>query len=97
MIILTMPLGVFLVVQAATPLDIAGYLNFTFGLEPGSRVTGEKPESKLWWAGGYWWGSLYYPPAGEYHIYRLNPASHDWVDIGVALSRVTSFCLLILK
>jgi hypothetical protein len=48
-------------------------------------VTGEKPESKLWWAGGYWWGSLYYPPAGEYHIYRLNPASHDWVDIGVAL------------
>lgn len=78
-------LGFFLVVSAATPLDIAGFLDFSFGTDPGSKVTGEKPESKLWWNSGFWWAGLFDTAAGEYHIYRLNPGSQNWENTGVAL------------
>jgi hypothetical protein len=78
-------LGLFAVVWAATPLDIAGFLDFSFGVNPGSKVTGEKPESKLWWNSGYWWASLYDTAAGEYHIYRLNSESQNWLNTGVVL------------
>lgn len=84
-IIFFISLGFFLIAQAATPLDIAGYLDFSFGLDPGDKTTGEKPESKLWWNGGYWWGSLYNPTVGVYRIHRLNPVTHDWEDVGVTL------------
>ncbi|HMQ32427.1 MAG TPA: hypothetical protein PKD53_16970, partial [Chloroflexaceae bacterium] len=39
----------------------AGYRTFSYGTPNGrcnSTPTGEKPESKLWWNDGYWWGRL---------------------------------------
>ena len=38
-----------------------GYRDFSFpsGLADNSEPTGEKPESKLWWNDGFWWGSLW--------------------------------------
>jgi hypothetical protein len=71
---------------ASTPLIPGpGYLDFAFGPDTGENTTGDKPESKLWWNDGYWWGSLYNQTAGEYHIYRLDWGEQDWVDTGVAL------------
>ena len=46
--------------------------------------TGEKPESKLWWNDGLWWGILWSTTGNAYHIYRLDLASQNWVDTGIA-------------
>ena len=55
-----------------------------------TALTGEKPESKLWWNDGFWWGSLWSQPSSAYHIFRLNVGSQSWVDTGVALDNRSS-------
>jgi len=76
--------------QTSSPLDTAGYLDFSYQVAPGESVsvthpTAEKPESKLWWNDGFWWGSLYNSAAGEFRIYRLNWGTQTWEDTGVAI------------
>lgn len=73
------------IVYAGTPLSIAGILSYSYGSAVSEGPTGEKPESKLWYNDGMWWGSLYNPTAGEFRIYRLDLGSQDWVDTGVLL------------
>jgi PKD repeat protein len=51
----------------------------------GSAPTGSKPESKLWFNDGIWWGSLWSQSAVAFHIWRLDLGSGTWVDTGVAL------------
>jgi len=77
------------VARASNPIT-AGYRDFNFGPTANSTPTGEKPESKLWWNDGLWWGSLWSPAAGAYHIYKLNMATQDWVDTGTALDNRSS-------
>lgn len=47
--------------------------------------TGEKPQSKLWFNDGRWWGSIFNATAGNYHIYWLNSSTQKWVDTGTVL------------
>jgi hypothetical protein len=47
--------------------------------------TGEKPQSKLWYNDGFWWGSLFNNVAGTYRIYRLNWNTQIWEDTNVVL------------
>jgi hypothetical protein len=47
-----------------------------------SRPTGEKPESKLWWNDGHWWGILWSNWDNAYHIFWLDPETHEWFDTG---------------
>jgi hypothetical protein len=49
----------------------------------GRSPTGSKPESKLWFNGG-WWATLFSPGALEHRIHRLDQATQKWVDTGVA-------------
>jgi PKD repeat protein len=53
----------------------------------GTALTGEKPESKLWFNDGAWWASMYSQARGRYTIWRLDRASspEQWTDTGVAL------------
>jgi hypothetical protein len=78
----------FLLQQAAqaqsTPVT-AGYRDFNFGSGVDPTLTGEKPQSKLWWNDGYWWGSLWDPSMGKYAIYKLNFATQSWSSTGVAI------------
>src|SRR5262245_40084671 len=67
----------------AAPGDV-GYRDFQFGSSCNSTPTGEKPESKLWWNGGIWWGSLC-TTDNTYHIFRLDLASQSWLDTGTLL------------
>jgi hypothetical protein len=67
--------------KAATSIE-AGYKDFAGGASCTSDVTGEKPESKLWWNDGLWWANMCNPSDSKYHIYRLNLATHDWIDSG---------------
>ncbi len=61
-----------------------GYRDFSFGTSV-SSPTAEKPQSKLWFNDGLWWGSLYNASAGEYRIYRLNWDTQTWSDTGTRI------------
>jgi hypothetical protein len=66
----------------AAPADI-GHADQSYA--PLNRPpTGSKPESKLWFNGG-WWASMFNPGASEHRIYKLDPATRRWRDTGVAL------------
>jgi hypothetical protein len=69
---------------APPTLDV-GYLDFTYGPTVRNVPTAFDPESKLWWADGFWWGSMWNDTAGKYHIYRLNWGTQVWEDTGVPL------------
>jgi trimeric autotransporter adhesin len=73
--------------QAATG-DIGFEGPSTVGAQP--ALTGEKPESKLWWNDGIWWASMWSQSAGVYHIFRLNTANQSWVDTGTLLDNRNS-------
>ena len=51
----------------------------------GAAVTGEKPESKLWWNDGSWWASMFDATSQTYHIFRLDRSRETWVDTGTLL------------
>ena len=61
-------LGHAAVARAADPV-LAGYRDFSFpaGTSGDSMPTGEKPESKLWWNDGLWWGILWSTTGNAYH------------------------------
>ena len=75
--------------HASEPID-NGYRDFSFGSNCISTPTGEKPESKLWFNDGLWWGSLCNDAAQEYHIYRFDRAIQDWIDTGTVLDDRTA-------
>jgi hypothetical protein len=47
--------------------------------------TGEKPQSKLWFNDGYWWGSMWSVARSSYDIQRFDPATSGWIDTGVVI------------
>jgi hypothetical protein len=47
--------------------------------------TGTKPESKLWWNDGAWWGCLWSASAQAFTIHRLDPGTQSWVNTGTAV------------
>ena len=50
----------------------------------GGEITGQKPESKLWFNDGNWWAAMLSPSAGGAHdIYKL--VSATWTDTGVTI------------
>ena len=69
----------------------SGALAQDFGYEgpsfsgAGSRPTESKPESKLWFHDGAWWGSLWSTTAQAFHIHRLDQSTHLWTDTGVPI------------
>lgn len=50
----------------------------------GVTPTESKPESKLWFNDGFWWGSLWSPSAHAFRIHRHDFTTH-WIDTGVAI------------
>jgi hypothetical protein len=49
--------------------------------------TEAKPESKLWWHDGFWWGVLFSEQARTFRIHRLDRPNGTWVDTGVTVDR----------
>src|SRR5215211_3704563 len=82
-VILSVALGARRAPASAAPADL-GYRDFQFGANCNPTPTGEKPESKLWWNDGFWWGSLC-APDNTYHIYRLDLATQTWLDTSTPL------------
>ncbi len=56
-----------------------------------SSPTATKPQSKLWFNDGTWWGSLEGKSTGQFHIYRFNMSDQSWTDTGTVIDdRATS-------
>ena len=66
--------------QAATTVGYQGP-SYTGAKAPSS----DKPESKLWLAGGIWWADLYDTTSGTWHIWRLNVATQTWINTGTVI------------
>lgn len=69
---------------SAAPGDIGTPAGSLVGF-PAATPTAAKPESKLWFAFGYWWASMASTTTGGYRIHRLDRAAAAWVDTGVDL------------
>jgi hypothetical protein len=65
---------------AITATEI-GYKDFSFS--GASEPTGQKPQSKLWFNDGIWWGVLYNRSKSNFEIYRLTWATQTWSSTGV--------------
>ena len=73
-------------VAAASPAAMADVGTEDFGYAPlTDSPTGNKPQSKLWYADGQWWATLFDAAAGQHRIYRLDRASQDWDETGTAI------------
>lgn len=69
-----------------------GYRDFSYGppdtsswLDPDKGPTGQKPQSKLWFAQGTWWGCLRDAASGQFRIYRFLWADQSWQDTGTVV------------
>ncbi|MGH7598389.1 MAG: InlB B-repeat-containing protein [bacterium] len=60
----------------------AGYRDFNYGSSVIAIPTADKPQSKLWWNDGNWWGVLWNLSARKYRIHRFNLTAQSWVDAG---------------
>jgi hypothetical protein len=68
-----------------------GYRDFSYpaGTGSNSKPTGEKPESKLWFNDGVWWGVLWSTPGNAYQIHGLDLTTQDWLDTGTVVDART--------
>ena len=73
--------------RASTAID-NGYK--TIPSQATGQPTGEKPESKLWYNDGFWWGILWDTQAAGHHIFRFDLPTQDWVDTGTAVDARTA-------
>jgi hypothetical protein len=62
-----------------------GYRGAVFTASSVIKPSGQKPQSKLWFNDGTWWGSLFVPGVEEYRVHRLDPLTQTWVDTGTPL------------
>lgn len=67
-----------------------GFRTIYFDTTGSAEPTSEKPQSKLWWNDGFWWGSLWHPSAKRYEIHRFDLATQSWSATGAALDTRSS-------
>ncbi len=61
----------------------AGILDFNFqSVDVTSAPTEAKPESKVWYNDGFWWGVLWSPDSLAFRIHRLDFANQCWLNVG---------------
>jgi hypothetical protein len=62
-----------------------GYRDLSYAASGVFEPTASKPQSKLWFNDGLWWGSLFDRVSEQFHIYRFSTASQTWSDTGTPL------------
>ena len=67
-----------------------GYRDFAYGtgagsgwVDPDLSPTASKPQSKLWFAQGRWWGVLNDPVSNDFRIHVLDTSTQPWSNTGV--------------
>ena len=73
----------------ASSSDDAGHRDFSFGDSGASAAgygpTGAKPQSKLWFNDGHWWGVFFDSYAEAHQIYRYDWTAHAWNNTGTVV------------
>ncbi|MEA2134479.1 MAG: large repetitive protein [Solirubrobacteraceae bacterium] len=73
-------------VAGATPGDARADIGFADGSFSGtSAPSGMKPQSKLWFADGIWWGVMFDNLTQRFEIYRRNAATEQWSSTGTVV------------
>jgi hypothetical protein len=80
-------ISLLLIGSLAASSILVGYKDFQYPKNTGgnSQPTGEKPESKLWFNDGVWWGILWSPSGKANRIHRLDRVAQSWVDTGTVV------------
>jgi len=60
----------------AAPAD-AGFIDHSYGTGV-NAPTEDKPQSKVWFADGSWWGGLFVDSDDEYRIHKYNATNNTW-------------------
>ena len=71
-----------LMVSVASAADL-GFQDFSY--TGTTAPTGEKPQSKLWFNAGQWWGAMYNSATSRFEIYRLDWGTQQWSTTGVSI------------
>jgi len=74
--------GLGLLLAACAPAPAGEYQGPSFAGGPTSP-TSSKPESKLWFHAGRWWGVLWDTANDRYTIWRLDASNQGWANTGV--------------
>jgi PKD repeat protein len=75
--------------KASAAAGDIGYNDGTFAPLGGSP-SGTKPESKLWFNDGSWWGVMFSPAKNRYEIFKLDRTTGKWSDTGTAADTRTA-------
>jgi parallel beta-helix repeat protein len=68
----------------AGPTDV-GYRDFSYSASSVSAPTGQKPQSKLWFADDSWWGALFSTADSAFTVHRLDWATQTWSNTGTII------------
>jgi len=68
----------------AEPVEV-GYRDFSFAASGVSAPTGQKPQSKLWYQNGSWWGALFSVQQSAFTVHRLDWATQTWSNTGAVI------------
>ncbi len=71
-------------ISSAAP-TVVGYKDFSYTATSVNVPSQDKPQSKVWFTDGSWWGGLFSVAHSAFDIYRLDLATQTWVDTGVAV------------
>ncbi|MEO6578545.1 MAG: cell wall-binding repeat-containing protein [Candidatus Limnocylindria bacterium] len=89
-IILTLILSAVVPIASVSAAPVtAGFKDHTYGTGV-VAPTEDKPQSKVWYTDGSWWGGLFVDGPDEYRIHRYNASTHVWTDTGVVLDQRNS-------
>ena len=66
------------------PADSPGYRDYEYG-HGTFAPTAKEGQSKVWYAGGQWWGALYYPATGDYFISSLDKDTQTWTRTSIKI------------
>jgi hypothetical protein len=61
----------------AAPVD-AGFIDHSYNASSVDAPTKDKPQSKVWFADGSWWGGLFVTGTNDHRIHRYNAGSNTW-------------------
>jgi hypothetical protein len=77
-----------ILLAAASPAaadGAAGFRDFSWQAMSVNGPTGEKPQSKLWYNDGTWWGDMFDAASNRWLIFRLDQNTQTWVNTGTPL------------
>jgi hypothetical protein len=62
-----------------------GFRDFAWTAKSVNGPTAQKPQSKLWYNDGAWWGDLFDRTSNTWRIYRLDSATQTWSNTGTTV------------